>query len=112
MNFNDMWKRADLSMLKSYLKEGACRMDKPTEKSYRERIQDAESRAEALFSAEFVDEQDRNPYMEAFFDLAGVYEEVYFEIGLLTGAKIALQLAGKAAELSAPSQLVIHAKKP
>lgn len=36
---------------------------------------------------------------ECFYNLAGVYEEVFFEVGTIVGAKIGMQLQKKLQEL-------------
>lgn len=85
--FEDMMSRADISSIGEYILSGGENLQTEEEKSFEERIRSADKEmrrfAESKLDSKLADE---------ICDEVGMYSNVYFEVGLLVGAKTALQL--------------------
>ncbi len=91
MNFiNDIFRRVNLGQLSAFLIYG-IEADEISEKTYKERIDECHKtlhqKAEELFS----DKEQRQDFVDYIFDLFGVYENVFMEIGTQVGFKLAAE---------------------
>ena len=100
MNFNDYLQRAELISLQSFLKHGGETFIKSSEKSYSEQLAEARKNAKEFFGKKFPNKDEYDEVYGYFDEQASVYEEVFFEIGIIIGAKIGIQLKNRLEELS------------
>lgn len=100
MNFNNMLNRANLNILEDFLFHGGECFAEPSDKTYSERLKEADGKVSAFFEERYPDINEYDEISGYYHRQTNVYREVYFEIGLITGAKIAFQLAKKSEELS------------
>jgi len=98
MDFKDLLQRANLNCIENYLLYGEPTFEKQSEKSYSERLKEARKKASAFFKARYSDIDEYDEISGYFYEQVEVYQDVYFEIGLIVGAKIAFQLRGKIEE--------------
>lgn len=99
MFFKDLLGRANLINIGSFIISGSeCCIDEP-ELTYTERIREAEQKTGQFLDANFPELNKNNEVSMRFYELADVYRDVYFEIGMIAGAKIALQLNKKLEDL-------------
>ena len=110
MEYSRLLERANLFLLGTYLREGNGASVSPPSGSYRQRIEKADRKMREFFASKFDDPRELDKLNDVFYALTWEYEDVYFEIGLLVGAKIARQIAGKLDELSEGAK--IPAVKP
>ena len=82
------------------LTHGGESFERPSDKSYAQRLQEARKNATAFFEARFTNIDEFDEIAGYFNEQVSVFEDVYLEIGLLLGARIAFQICGKIAELS------------
>ena len=99
MKFNDFLQRANLNSLQTFLKYGAEDFKEQCEKTYSERLKEAEKNAMDFFKTRCIDDDELDKITGYFEEQVNVYEEVYFEIGMILGAKIAFQLGERMEEL-------------
>lgn len=99
MDFKDLLKRANLSGIENYLMYGGESYETPSDKTYSERLADAHKKAKAFFESRFTDVHEYDEIAGIYNGEVAVVQDVYFEIGLLIGAKIAFQIRGKMEEL-------------
>jgi hypothetical protein len=99
MNFHDLLRRADLQVLQNFILHGADSFEEASDRTFAERLEEAERAIDALFAARIAGKQEREELMERFYELAWEYQAVYFSMGLLAGAKLGRQLCAKAGEL-------------
>lgn len=100
MDFKDMLKRANLNTLEDFLFHGGEFYSEPSEKTYAERIKEADRKISAFFEQRYPNIEEYDEIAGYYYRQADVYREVYFEIGLIAGAKIAYQIAKRTEELS------------
>ena len=100
MDFNHSYRRADLNSIEAFLMHGGESFERPSDKSYAQRLQEARKNATAFFEARFTNIDEFDEIAGYFNEQVSVFEDVYLEIGLLLGARIAFQICGKIAELS------------
>lgn len=100
MKFEDYLQRAELVSLQNFLKHGGETYTKTSEKTYSEQLCEARKNAKAFFEEKYPDIDEYDRILGYFDEQISVYEEVYFEIGLIVGAKIGFQFRGKFDELS------------
>ena len=100
MKFDDYLQRAELISLQNFLRNGGETCEKSSQKTYSQQLNEARSKANAFFEQNFHDIEEQDKISEYFYEQASVYEEVFFEIGLIVGAKIGFQLKGKFEELA------------
>lgn len=99
MKFNEYLQRAELISLQNFLKHGGETYIQSSEKTYSEQISDAREKAKNFLQKRFPDIDDYDEIYGYFDEQVSVYEEVYFEVGLIVGAKIGFQLHKKFNEL-------------
>lgn len=98
MEFDKIMQRADLSSIRAFLKTGAEDLNEKTELTYSEQIKEAMRNIEKMLKEKYptFEEYDKaESYLnEQIFTL----ENVYFELGLLAGAKMGFQISKKIEE--------------
>lgn len=99
MNFRDLLKRSNLTSIENYLLYGDENLEKSLGKTYAERLEEARKKATAFFHSRYSDARDYEEIEQCFNEQAEVFLDVYFEIGLLLGAKIGYQIRGRMEEL-------------
>lgn len=99
MNFKNYLQRANLDSIQNFLKYGSESFIETDMRTYSERIKDARKNTVNFFKDRFTDINEFDKILGYFEEQTTVYEEVYFEIGMILGAKIALELTKKAEEL-------------
>ena len=98
MDISDLLRRANLNCIEEYLFHGGESFEKPSEKTYSERLADAREKAMDFFQARYSNTQEYDEIAGYFYEQAEVFQDVYFEIGLILGAKIAFQICGRIGE--------------
>ncbi len=99
MDLGDLLRRANLNCIEDFLISGGESFERPSEKTYSERLAEAAKKATAFFDARYSDIREYDEISGHFNEQAGVFQDVYFEIGLIVGAKIAFQICGRMGEL-------------
>ena len=99
MKFEDYLQRAEFISLQNFLKTGGETYVSSSQQTYSEQLREVHQKATDFFNEKFKDIDEHDKISECFYDLAGVYEEVFFEIGSIVGAKIGMQLQKKLQEL-------------
>lgn len=100
MDFGDLLERANLNSIESYLLYGGESTDKPSEKTYSERLAEAKKKAAAFFQSRYSDIQEYDEITGYFNEQVAVFQDVYLEIGLILGAKIAFQIRERMEEIT------------
>ena len=99
VKFEDYLQRAEFISLQNFLKTGGEIYIQSPQKTYSEQLKEVHQKAKAFFDQKFTDIDEHDKITECFYNLAGVYEEVFFEVGTIVGAKIGMQLQKKLQEL-------------
>lgn len=99
MNFNDYLQRAELFSLEDFIKNGCETYIKLPKETFSERLDAAMKNMEEFCNRKYSDIKEYDEVYGYFYEQASVFEEVYFEIGLIVGSKIAFQLCDKINEL-------------
>lgn len=99
MNIKSMLERADMNTIQTFLQCGCDGALETTVKTYEERIKDARTIAMNFFESRFTDIDELDEVTRDFDIQSEVYKDVYFEIGLIMGAKIGYEIHSKAEEL-------------
>jgi hypothetical protein len=88
---NDIFKRANLQQIRSFLLGGAEITDIDV-LSYHKRLDDGCKGIEAILDSLNLPQEQYNKAFNGLASALGTYEEVYTEIGMKVGAKIVRQL--------------------
>ena len=99
MDFKDLLKRVNLKTIEDFLIYGVESFETPPKKSYSKRLEEAKKNAIDFFKARYKDVKEFDEILGYFSEQTYVYQDVYFEIGLITGAKIAYQICERMKEL-------------
>lgn len=99
MNFREMMDRADIANIQSFLTYGFEGYKDKTEKTYIHRIEEAQSQISDFLKNCFDDISKRDEITELILSMTEVYEDVYFEAGLLLGAKLGYEMREKLEEI-------------
>ena len=99
MDFSDLLRRANLNCMEAFLLNGGESDIQMAEKTYSERLMEAEESASDFFQERFGETKELDEITAHFYRFAGVFQDVYFEIGLIAGAAIAFQIGQKMEEL-------------
>ena len=99
MKFEDYLQRAEFISLQNFLKTGGETFVKSSQQTYSEQLKEARQKAKDFFDEKFPELDEHDEIVEYFYDLVSVYEEVFFEIGSIIGAKIGMQLQKRIQEL-------------
>ena len=101
MDFSEVLKRADLDHLEEFLMHGGEWVKEPSAspQTYANRLRTAQENVSAFFASRYTDLKELDEITGYYDEQVGVYQDVYFEIGLILGAKIAFQIRAKMEEL-------------
>lgn len=99
MNFGNLLHRSNLNTLETFITCGEKSFSSPPEGAYSERLKKASQNVTALFQARFPDFQDYDEVAGYYDKQVEVVQDIYFEIGLILGARIAFQISEKMEEL-------------
>ncbi|MBQ6998988.1 MAG: hypothetical protein IJN62_04290 [Clostridia bacterium] len=99
MNFREMADRADIANIHSFITYGAEGFKDLSEKNYAERIKEAQLKISDYLQNSFKNQEQLDEMLELIFSMTEVYEDVYFEAGMLLGAKLGYTLKEKMKEL-------------
>ena len=102
MLFRDLLKRADLKNLEEFVLNGCVYRGEISTQTYLERLRAAEENIHSLFAAQYTDTEECEKKKNYYYDQLEVFQDVYFEIGLLMGAKLAFQIHRRLEELAQP----------
>ena len=90
-NIDDIIKRIDIQLIRSFLINGAADPRDQDDRTYDERIKSAENKLTKLLESVFI-EDDRQRAFDEFNDVISANQEIYTEIGMKAGARILFQL--------------------
>ncbi len=99
MDIEEMINRTNLAQIQCFLQYGTDWLKDTSKDTYSERIRASEQRSVEFFETYFPDMEKCEKVTALFDKEIGVYKDVYFEIGLILGAKLGFELHGKAKEL-------------
>ncbi len=99
MEFDNLLKRACFSSIADYMYSGEEYLGRFSDKSYEERIKENSEEIDKLFEEFFSDSQELARFTERFNHLLYIYIQVYFEMGVLAGGKLALDIEKKYRQL-------------
>ena len=99
MNIKEIWDRAQLNSLENFILYEADGYKESAKKGYTQRLDEADANMNRFFEEHIKDPKEREELIEYYYQQAEEYMEVYFEIGLLLGAKIGRQTSMKLEEL-------------
>lgn len=100
MYFKDLLKRAELKSIKDFIVWGEETYEECEKKSYEERMKDAERNIGDLFEEYFPDNETNDKAFSLYYKQMSVYQDVFFEMGMLAGAHLALEINEKLREIS------------
>ncbi len=100
MKFENYLQRAELISLQNFIKFGGETTIQTSNKKYSERLAEARRKSKNFFEEKFPDMDDFDRIYGYFDEQVTEYEEVFFEIGIIVGAKIGFQFREKMEELS------------
>lgn len=96
MRFDEMWRRAEFNSVETFLKYGGESLRPWSEETYTQRLKVADKNI-LDFLKENTDLTDE--HIDFIYEQISIYEDVYFEIGLLLGGKLAFRIGEKIKEL-------------
>lgn len=99
MKFENYLQRAELISLQNFLKYGGETFIPTSGKKYSERLTEARRKAKNFFEEKFSDIDEFDRIYGYFDEQVSEYEEVFFEIGIIVGAKIGFQFREKMEDL-------------
>ncbi len=101
MKFDGLLRRANLNSLETFLIHGGENFKEPDIKTYSERLEIANKKLSAFLSSvcDSTNIEEYDKISGDIYEQISVHEDVYFEMGLIMGAKIAFQVRGKMEEL-------------
>jgi len=88
MNFREMAERTDISNIHSFITYGEEGFKDIPEKNYAERIAEAQLNISNYLKEQLESQEQLDEMLERIFTMTEVYEDVYFEAGMLLGAKL------------------------
>lgn len=91
MNYIDeIFLRADIRQIRAFILNGVSEVIDP--RSYLERIRSADREMDLELSKSYPDEMEREKVCVCFYNYADTLKEVYMELGLQAGMRIAGQI--------------------
>lgn len=100
MIFDDFLRRAELHSLETFINYGGEVITPISQKGYEERLKDARKSVDEFFKKRCTTLSDFDEITMHYDKEVEVVQNVYFEIGLILGAKIAFQIGKKMEELT------------
>ncbi len=99
MDFHHLLERANMDSLESFLLYSVESLESQPFKSYSQHLSEAHEKLSAFLKQRFPTIEERDQITECLCVETDAVQDVYFEIGLLTGAKIAFQVSKRLREL-------------
>ena len=99
MNIKEIWDRAQLNSLENFILYEADGYKESAKKGYTQRLDEADANMNRFFEEHIKDPKEREKLIEYYYQQTEEYMEVYFEIGLLLGAKIEHQISLRMEEM-------------
>lgn len=99
MDFSEMLHKANLYRLEMLIMCMGDSNEDPEYVPYSERLAEADKKADAFFKARFPELEEYNEIMAYYDDQVFVNRQVYFEIGMIVGGKIAFDISKRMEEL-------------
>ena len=99
MSFERLLTRANLKTIQAYLRYEVVDWSEDSKQTYEERLKAANQKATEFFEEHYTDLDEYDKIAGYFGEITEVYEDVFFEIGMIVGAKLAFELRGKMKEL-------------
>lgn len=99
MEFEEILKRADLNSLRAFIMMGAEDFDENPQLTYSEQIKSANKNIENILKEKISVFEELNEFEENLNEQIYTLEKVCFEMGMLAGAKITLQILKKLKEV-------------
>ena len=99
MDFSKMLHRADLHNMEMHIMGMADSNEDPEYVPYAERLAEADKNADAFFKARFPELKDYDEIMAYYDDQVFINQQIYFEIGLIVGGKMAFEISKRMEEL-------------
>ena len=96
--FKELLKRADCESIKEFIRNGGELVELPKEQTNEERIKEAYARIYSFIDSNF-EKEIRDEKADDLTSAICILESSYFELGLLSGMKIATQLQKKMLEI-------------
>lgn len=96
--FSELLKRANLSNIQEFIINGGDFIENPEDKPYDESVREAE-RAICKFIESYFTQEERDKVSDIIYSQIDILQRVYFEIGLLVGMKLSLQVCEKIKEI-------------
>ena len=99
MYFKNYLERANLSVLQEFIKFGCEGRAENISETYKSRIKNARKNALRFFEEKFKSIDEFDYVLNCFETQIEVYKDVYFEIGMLLGAKLGYEICEKMEQL-------------
>ena len=88
MDIESLLKRSDLTMVGLFLRHGNEWLVETSKDKYNNQLRESEIRIQEFFDKHFPDFEKNEEAVQLFDREAATYKDVYFEIGLLLGARL------------------------
>ena len=92
MEFEHLLHRSNLRVLTNYLLHGGELFQTPPEQSYTEQFEKTQQKIEDLLHSYFPDPDQRDEIESCLNAENAAFSEIYFEMGLLCGAHMMVQM--------------------
>ncbi len=99
VEFSKLLQRANLNVLEAYIVRELESWEDPPYKPYSERLAEAGRDADTFLKARFPELKDYNEITSFYDRQVSVNQDVYFEIGLIVGGKMAFEISRRMEEL-------------
>lgn len=99
MDFKNMLQRADLNSIRAFLKNGTEDFCEKTDLTYSEQIKETIKNIHGILKEKYPTFEEYDKIEGYFNEQLFILENIYFEIGLLAGAKIAFQISERFDEI-------------
>ena len=99
MDMKELYKRIQLNNMGNYILYGEEGCKGETKKSYSQRLREAEAETRSFLEEYIKEPKEQDRAAEDYYQQLEEYIEIYFEIGLLLGAKVCREISEKQGEL-------------
>ncbi len=99
MEWKELMRRAKLNSIEEYLMCGGDCVGEYSKEPYDKQLNDVYHKFSIYLSSHFSDPQAKEEFSEYFYELADTYRIIYFEMGMIAGAKIGYQLKERLEQL-------------
>lgn len=99
MRFSEVLERANPGNIGEFILNGGECLLEPDTRSYTQRLKEADKKASDFLKQRFKSITEFDEIYGCYCKETAVYQDVFFEMGLITGAKLAFQISEKMREL-------------